>query len=127
MAGEGGLDEGFVRERLAIAVRKPRPGRLQRRAIIGETRRVPLPEVNSCLNSAGSPKAATPIERRRSAIMKVAETNLPEFARLLTTEQGKPAAAWRPLDLPMRVIEDSVDRRVEAHRRPLGVVGARRR
>jgi acyl-CoA reductase-like NAD-dependent aldehyde dehydrogenase len=28
------------------------------------------------------------------------------------------------LDLPMRVIEDSGDRRVEAHRRPLGVVGA---
>jgi acyl-CoA reductase-like NAD-dependent aldehyde dehydrogenase len=28
------------------------------------------------------------------------------------------------LDLPMRVIEDSGDRRVEAHRRPLGVIGA---
>jgi len=28
------------------------------------------------------------------------------------------------LDLPTRVIEDSGDRRVEAHRRPLGVVGA---
>jgi acyl-CoA reductase-like NAD-dependent aldehyde dehydrogenase len=28
------------------------------------------------------------------------------------------------LDLPMRVIEDSADRRVETHRRPLGVVGA---
>ena len=28
------------------------------------------------------------------------------------------------LDLPMKVIEDSGDRRVEAHRRPLGVIGA---
>ena len=28
------------------------------------------------------------------------------------------------LDLPMRVIENSGDRRVEAYRRPLGVVGA---
>jgi acyl-CoA reductase-like NAD-dependent aldehyde dehydrogenase len=28
------------------------------------------------------------------------------------------------LELPMRVIEDSGDRRVEAYRRPLGVVGA---
>ena len=28
------------------------------------------------------------------------------------------------LDLPMRVIEDSAGRRVEAHRRPLGVIGA---
>jgi hypothetical protein len=56
----------------------------------------------------------------------------------LTSEQGKPladatgevmgmAAFFRylsSLDLPMRVIEDSGDRRVEAHRRPLGVVGA---
>jgi acyl-CoA reductase-like NAD-dependent aldehyde dehydrogenase len=28
------------------------------------------------------------------------------------------------LDLPMRVIEDTPERRVEAHRRPLGVIGA---
>ena len=28
------------------------------------------------------------------------------------------------LDLPMCVIEDFGDRRVEAHRRPLGVIGA---
>jgi acyl-CoA reductase-like NAD-dependent aldehyde dehydrogenase len=66
------------------------------------------------------------------------EANVGELARLLTSEQGKPladatgevmgmAAFFRylsSLDLPMRVIEDSGDRRVEAHRRPLGVVGA---
>jgi acyl-CoA reductase-like NAD-dependent aldehyde dehydrogenase len=28
------------------------------------------------------------------------------------------------LDLPVRVVEDSAGRKVEAHRRPLGVVGA---
>ncbi len=62
--------------------------------------------------------AATPIEDRRKLVTKMAvaiEANVGELARLLTSEQ---------LDLPMRVIEDSGDRRVEAHRRPLGVVGA---
>ncbi|HLN09364.1 MAG TPA: aldehyde dehydrogenase family protein, partial [Xanthobacteraceae bacterium] len=58
--------------------------------------------------------------------------------RLLTQEQGKPiadatgevmgmAAFFRyfaTLDLPMKVIEDGEGRRVEAHRRPLGVIGA---
>src|SRR5271155_906554 len=85
--------------------------------------------------------AATPIEERRRLVGKMAdaiEANVGELARLLTSEQGKPladatgevmgmAAFFRylsSLDLPMRVIEDSGDRRVEAHRRPLGVVGA---
>jgi len=67
----------------------------------------------------------------------VIEANSAELARLLTSEQGKPlpdatgevlgmAAFFRylgSLDLPMKVIEDSDGRRVEAHRRPLGVVG----
>src|SRR5271169_532417 len=85
--------------------------------------------------------AATPIEERRRLVGKMAdviEANTPELARLLTSEQGKPladatgevmgmAAFFRylsSLDLPMKVIEDSGDRRVEAHRRPLGVIGA---
>jgi acyl-CoA reductase-like NAD-dependent aldehyde dehydrogenase len=84
--------------------------------------------------------AATPIEERRKLIVKMAdaiEANVPELARLLTSEQGKPladatgevmgmAGFFRylgSLDLPMKVIEDSGDRRVEAYRRPLGVVG----
>jgi acyl-CoA reductase-like NAD-dependent aldehyde dehydrogenase len=83
--------------------------------------------------------AATPIEERRKLVVKMAEAieaNVGELARLLTSEQGKPladatgevmgmAAFFRylgSLDLPMRVIEDSGDRRIEAHRRPLGVV-----
>jgi acyl-CoA reductase-like NAD-dependent aldehyde dehydrogenase len=84
--------------------------------------------------------AATPIEERRKLIVKMAEAieaNVPELARLLTAEQGKPLAEATgevmgmagffrylgSLDLPMKVIEDSGDRRVEAYRRPLGVVG----
>src|SRR6202035_4352896 len=83
--------------------------------------------------------AATPIEERRKLVIKMAEAieaNTSELARLLTSEQGKPladatgevmgmAGFFRylgSLDLPMRVIEDSGDRRVEAYRRLLGVV-----
>ncbi|BAM90137.1 putative aldehyde dehydrogenase family protein [Bradyrhizobium oligotrophicum S58] len=85
--------------------------------------------------------AATPIEERRRLIGKMAdmiEANSGELARILTSEQGKPladatgevlgmAAFFRylaSLELPMRVIESSGDRQVEAYRRPLGVVGA---
>ncbi len=84
--------------------------------------------------------AKTPIEERRELIIKMAdaiEANAGELARLLTSEQGKPLADATgevmgmggffrylgSLDLPMRVIEDSGDRKVEAYRRPLGVVG----
>jgi acyl-CoA reductase-like NAD-dependent aldehyde dehydrogenase len=85
--------------------------------------------------------SAKPIEERRAIILKMAdviEANVNELARLLTSEQGKPlqdatfevygmAAFFRylgSLDLSMRVIEDSDGRRVEAYRKPLGVVGA---
>jgi acyl-CoA reductase-like NAD-dependent aldehyde dehydrogenase len=85
--------------------------------------------------------AATPIEQRRALVIKMAEAieaNTNELARLLTSEQGKPladatgevmgmAGFFRylgSLELPMRVIENSGDRKVEAYRRPLGVVGA---
>ncbi|MGJ4959810.1 aldehyde dehydrogenase family protein [Bradyrhizobium sp. HKCCYLRH2015] len=85
--------------------------------------------------------AATAMEERRRLIGKMAdiiEANSGELARILTSEQGKPltdatgevlgmAAFFRylaTLELPMRVIESSGDRQVEAYRRPLGVVGA---
>jgi acyl-CoA reductase-like NAD-dependent aldehyde dehydrogenase len=84
--------------------------------------------------------AATPIEERRRLVTQMAEiieANTNELARLLTSEQGKPLADatgevmgmagffryLASLDLPMKVIEDSGDG-VEAHRRPLGVIGA---
>ena len=85
--------------------------------------------------------AATPMEERRKLVNKMAdviEANAGELARTLTGEQGKPladatgevmgmAAFFRylsSLELPMRVIENSGDRKVEAYRRPLGVIGA---
>ena len=83
----------------------------------------------------------TSIEERKDVVLKIAdaiEANATELAQLLTEEQGKPlgdatgevygmAAFCRyftSLDLPVKVIDDSEGRKVEAHRRPLGVVGA---
>lgn len=74
---------------------------------------------------------------------RVAETidaHAEELAHLLTLEQGKPlnglgsrfeiggAVAWTrhtaSLDLPVEVVQDGPDGRVELHRKPIGVVGA---
>lgn len=100
------------------------------------------------LNAAvAAAKAAFPAWSARSiderkqivnAIADVIQANAPELAQLLTQEQGKPladatgevygtAAFFRyftSLSLPVEVIDDGEGRRVEAHRRPLGVVGA---
>ncbi len=83
----------------------------------------------------------TPLDERKAVVNKIAdaiEANAEGLARLLTQEQGKPigdATAevygtaiflryFTSLDLPIKIIDDSEGRRVEAHRRPLGVVGA---
>jgi acyl-CoA reductase-like NAD-dependent aldehyde dehydrogenase len=85
--------------------------------------------------------AATPIAARRAKLIELADLvnkNAAELARLLVQEQGKPlpeASAeiaysefWirtmAGYDVPTKVIEDSESRKVEMHRRPLGVVGA---
>ena len=81
------------------------------------------------------------ISERRTRLLALAdaiEGHQDELARLLTQEQGKPlpeATAeivytcafirqLSSLDLPVKVLEDGPSRRVEQHRRPLGVVGA---
>ncbi|MEQ8268679.1 MAG: aldehyde dehydrogenase family protein [Parvibaculum sp.] len=85
--------------------------------------------------------SATPIAERKKVLNAIAdaiEANAADLARLLTQEQGKPigdatgevygtAAFFRyftMLDMPVKVIEDSEGKKVEAHRRPLGVIGA---
>ena len=85
--------------------------------------------------------AATPIADRKAVLNAIADTiekHADELARLLTQEQGKPigdatgevygtAAFFRyftALDLPVKVIDDSEGRKVELHRKPLGVIGA---
>ena len=85
--------------------------------------------------------AATPISARRSMLLKLADAlagDAAAFARLLTEEQGKPLAEataevayteafirqLASYDVPVRVLDDGPTRRVEMHRRPLGVVAA---
>ncbi|WP_434515232.1 aldehyde dehydrogenase family protein [Dechloromonas sp. ARDL1] len=71
------------------------------------------------------------------------EANMPELMRLVTLETGKPqgglngvgagmevggSIAWThvtaDLELPVEVIQDNAEARVEVHRKPLGVVGS---
>ena len=71
------------------------------------------------------------------------EAHLPELGALLSSEQGKPmegfaglgamfemggCLAWirytASLDLPVEVIQDNDDARIEVHRKPVGVVGS---
>ncbi|HET7335684.1 MAG TPA: aldehyde dehydrogenase family protein, partial [Rhizomicrobium sp.] len=83
----------------------------------------------------------TPIAKRQAALAAIAQRiveHTDELARILTQEQGKPlgdataevhgAAAFfqyfSGVDLPSKILEDSAGRKVEAHRKPLGVVGA---
>ena len=92
-------------------------------------------------NAAFPAWSATPVEARQAILIKMAEAveaNLEDLARTLTTEQGKPLADargevggaayflryWAGSSLPVEVIEDSAHRRVELHRKPLGVVAA---
>lgn len=85
--------------------------------------------------------SATAIDERKRVVNAIAdaiEANATELAQLLTQEQGKPLADatgevygmaafcryFTSLDLPVKVLEDSAGKRIEAHRKPLGVVAA---
>ena len=84
---------------------------------------------------------ATPLEERRAVLLAMAdrvEAHLAELAEILTHEQGKSlanasmevgiTAAWlratAAIDLPVQVLSEDDDKRVELRRKPLGVVGA---
>ncbi|MGV3482157.1 MAG: aldehyde dehydrogenase family protein [Sphingobium sp.] len=85
--------------------------------------------------------AKTSIGDRRALLLKLADAlqaRAPEFARLLTQEQGKPLTEataeiayteafiryLSSLEIEAKLIEDGDSRRVEMKRKPLGVVGA---
>jgi acyl-CoA reductase-like NAD-dependent aldehyde dehydrogenase len=85
--------------------------------------------------------AARSLAERQDALACLAnglESRSEDFARLLTMEQGKPLAEataevaytgafirhFATLGTRVEVLEDGRDRRVELHRKPLGVVGA---
>ena len=78
---------------------------------------------------------------RTAAMHRIAdkiEANADQLAEIIVQEQGKPmflaqaevggAAAWTrynaDLEIPVKVIEDSENKRIEAHHKPLGVVGS---
>jgi len=84
-----------------------------------------------------------PEAERKAACHAIAariEEHAEELARLITLEQGKPlnglgsrfevggCAGWShataEFDLPVRVVQDDNQGRVEVHRKPLGVVGS---
>ena len=92
--------------------------------------------------AAAFPKwSGTSIETRHALMLKMAEAieaNIDTLARTLTSEQGKPLADaiaevggaayflryFAQTSLPVQVLEDGEQRRVELHRAPLGVVAA---
>ena len=85
--------------------------------------------------------AATPIEARRKLLLKIADAlsaRMPEFAKLLTEEQGKPLGhamyemggtiamiqAFAAMDLPATVLRDNDQERITQQHVPLGVIAA---
>lgn len=87
--------------------------------------------------------AALPDDQRQAlcaGLVKALEDNAEAIAHTLTLEQGKPlsgmgsrfelggAQAWAghtaSLDLPVKVLQDTNEGRIELHRKPIGVVGS---
>ncbi len=100
-----------------------------------------LDEAVAAARAAFPAWSATPIEKRREALLAIAgvlAANAEDLKRLLTSEQGKihedalfdvmGGAMWcqaaSTLELPVHVVEDTPERRGETRRTPLGVVGA---
>lgn len=84
---------------------------------------------------------ALPVDQRRACLSAFADAihaNAEELTRMLVREQGKPLAEasgeiaftevfvrhFTTIDLPVEVLQDDEVRRVEVHRKPLGVVCA---
>lgn len=111
--------------------------------------RMPLATAADVEAAIAAAKAAFPAWAARSstgraeavaAIAAKIEENAEELARLLTLEQGKPlgalgsrfeiggAIAWTrytaSLELPVEVLQDTPEGRVELHRKPIGVVAS---
>src|SRR6185312_9856331 len=96
--------------------------------VLAQCPRASKSQLDAAVAAAKAAYPATPMEDRRKVIIKMAdviEANSGELAHLLTSEQGKPltdatgevlgmAAFFRylgSLELPMRVIENSGDRK----------------
>ncbi len=115
-------------------------------AAVPEATTEQLDEAVAAARAAFPAWSARSMDERRAMIMQIAdrlEENLPELAQTLSDEQGKPlegfaglgamfemggCLAWirytASLDLPIEVIQDNDDARIEVHRKPVGVVGS---
>lgn len=102
-----------------------------------------LDEAVAAAQSAFATWSKADDKTRRDVCVAIADTlrdNAEELAQLLTLEQGKPlngmgsrfemggAEAWArhtaSLELPVKVLQDDNQGRVELHRKPVGVVGS---
>jgi acyl-CoA reductase-like NAD-dependent aldehyde dehydrogenase len=103
-------------------------------AVCARASKAQLDQAVAAAKAAFPAWSATPIDERRKALLAIADViqnNLPDFARLLTQEHGKPlqdamgeifgtAAFFRyfaSLDLSPKVIQDDATSRVEIRRR----------
>jgi len=115
--------------------------------LIAEAPKATLEELNTIIQSARDafPQWSSLVySERQNYINKIAdilEQNSEEIATIITKEQGKPigaslgsmfeiggAIAWArytaTLEMPVKVLQDDENGRVEMHRRPLGVVAS---
>ncbi len=122
-------------------VRNPSTGK-----VVGRASMATIEQLDSAVKAARRAFKAWSItsNKERSgachAIAEAIEKNAEELARLLTQEQGKPlnglgsrfelggAAAWAhytaDLELPVEVLQDNDEGKVEMYRKPIGVVGS---
>jgi acyl-CoA reductase-like NAD-dependent aldehyde dehydrogenase len=112
--------------------------------VFAQCPRASLRQLEDAVNSADSAFSAwknVPCEERQKLLHQIAdkiEEHSDELAEIVVREQGKPlplaqmevggAVAWTrytaDLELPVQVIEDSPNKRIEMHRKPIGVVGS---
>lgn len=100
-----------------------------------------LDQAVAAARSAFADWRKTPDDKRQSLLHSIAdriEANADELARIIVQEQGKPlflaqmevgaAVGWTrynaDLEIPVTVIEDSEHKRIEGHRKALGVVAS---
>jgi acyl-CoA reductase-like NAD-dependent aldehyde dehydrogenase len=112
--------------------------------VFAKCARATASQANAAVNAAHDAFNAwskTPLRERQACLVKAAEAveqHRDELAELLTRENGKPLAEasaevagaayllrhYSGVDIPVEVIDDSPQRRVELRREPLGVVAA---
>jgi len=131
------IDGRMVAGAAALEVINPATGKL-----LTTCARADLAQLHSAVAAAKKAFPAwssTSIDTRRQALLRIADaldTRAPEFARLLTEEQGKPLAqsageigrsvglirAFAAMDLPSKVLRESYQERIVQLHLPLGVV-----